>query len=167
MHRSCGYKRNAQSRPHLQQCPLWRTLMDNVGLKEAGGQRWFLFKMWDEVVDTFWRVGGQKCVLITYNAEWRKCGLDSAKRVCLLWTNGVACRISKQRMLGPSSHQLLQPHLTNCAPEGFRMEQNRIHWPESVGVHQNDFNDSKPLASSPTESVKVKFTQSYLTLVTP
>lgn len=35
---------------------------------------------------------------------------------------------SKQRMLGPSSHQLLQPHTPNqlCTLRGFRMEQNRI-----------------------------------------
>ena len=51
-----------------------------------------------------------------------------AKRVCLLWTNGVACHICKQRMLGPSSHQPLQPHTPNklCTLRGFRTERNRI-----------------------------------------
>ena len=89
-----------------------------------------------------------------------------AKRVCLLWTNGVACHISKQRMLGPSSHQPLQPHTPNqlCTLRGFRMERNRM-----LALRAEVFiriSMIARLASSPTESVKVKakFTQSCLTL---
>ena len=92
-----------------------------------------------------------------------------AKRVCLLWTNGVACHISKQRMLGPSSHQPLQPHTPNqlCTLRGFRMERNRM-----LALRAEVFiriSMIARLASSPTESVKVKakFTQSCPTLCDP
>ena len=73
--------------------------------------------MWDEVVDTFWRVGGQ-CALITYNAEWRKCGLDLWPSVFAYCGQTVLPAISANK--GCWGHQAISrcnhTHPTNCAP---------------------------------------------------